>query len=57
MQLRLGGKRPEVAICDRGFKGKSKVSTTKIVIPKSPKKELHDTKKQRCVRDLDEGRQ
>ncbi len=33
------GKRPEVAICDRGFKGKSEVDTTKIVIPKSPKKE------------------
>jgi len=32
------GKRAEVAICDRGFKGKSKVGTTKIVIPKSPKK-------------------
>ena len=32
------GKRPEEAIYDRGFKGKSKVRTTKIVIPKSPKK-------------------
>ena len=32
------GKRPEVAICDRGFKGKSKIGSTKIIIPKSPKK-------------------
>ena len=32
------GQRPEVAICDRGFKGKSKVGSTKIIIPKSPKK-------------------
>ena len=32
------GRRPEVVICDRGFKGKSKLGSTKIIIPKSPKK-------------------
>ena len=32
------GKSPEVTICDRGFKGKSKVGSTKIIIPRSPKK-------------------
>ena len=32
------GQGPEAAICDRAFKGKSKIGSTKIIIPKSPKK-------------------
>jgi len=24
----IGGKKPEVALCDRGFKGKSKIGST-----------------------------
>ena len=33
----LVGKTPEVAICDRGFKGKTIVEGTRILIPKPPK--------------------
>jgi IS5 family transposase len=32
----LLGRRPKVAICDRGFRGKSFVDGTKVVIPKAP---------------------
>lgn len=35
---KLTGKEPEVAIVDRGYKGKSKIGGTKIINPKKPKK-------------------
>ena len=34
----LVGRRPEVAICDRGYRGTSSVDGTKVVIPKPPGK-------------------
>lgn len=34
----LRGQCPKVAICDRGYRGKSKVGETEILIPKSPGK-------------------
>ena len=34
----LRGKRPEIGICDRGYRGRSKVGDTRIVIPKPPLK-------------------
>jgi len=34
----LTGRRAKVAICDRGYRGKSNIGNTKIEIPKKPKK-------------------
>ena len=50
------GKGPEVAMCDRGFKGKSKIGSTKIIFQRVLKRRLHPIKNPRCVRDLDEVR-
>lgn len=34
----LVGRRAKVAICDRGYRGKSNINSTKIEIPKEPRK-------------------
>jgi IS5 family transposase len=44
----LVGRRPKVAICDRGFRGKSFVDGTKIVIPKAPGKRSTTYQKQKA---------
>lgn len=44
----LVGRRPKVAICDRGFRGKSYVNGTEIVIPKTPGKRSSTYQKQRA---------
>jgi IS5 family transposase len=44
----LVGRRPQVAICDRGFRGKSFVDGTKIVIPKAPGKRSTIYQKQKA---------
>lgn len=42
------GKRPEIAIVDRGYRGKSKVGTTEILLPKPPKKEAGEYEKRKA---------
>jgi len=32
------GRPPEVALCDKGCRGKSKIGSTRILIPPTPKK-------------------
>jgi len=44
----LVGRRPQVAICDRGFRGKAFVDGTKIVIPKAPGKRSTNYQKQKA---------
>jgi IS5 family transposase len=44
----LVGRRPKVAICDRGFRGKSFVDGTRIVIPKPPGKRSTAYQKQKA---------
>lgn len=44
----LVGRRPEVAICDRGFRGTSSVDGTKVVIPKPPGKRSTAYQKQKA---------
>ena len=44
----LVGQRPKVAICDRGFRGKSFVDETKVVIPKNPGKRATNYQKQKA---------
>jgi IS5 family transposase len=44
----LVGRRPKVAICDRGFRGKSIVDGTKIIIPKAPGNRSSKYKKQKA---------
>ncbi|MCJ7581560.1 MAG: IS5 family transposase [Candidatus Aminicenantes bacterium] len=44
----LVGRKPRVAICDRGFRGKSIVDGTKIVIPKAPGKRSTTYQKQKA---------
>ena len=34
----IRGVRPEIAICDRGYRGKSRIGDTRILIPSKPKK-------------------
>jgi len=45
---RLVGKSPKVAICDRGYRGVSKVGETKIVIPKPPGKRATEYQKRQA---------
>lgn len=44
----LVGRRPKVAICDRGFRGKSIVDGTKVVIPKPPGKRTTQYQRQKA---------
>ena len=44
----LVGRKPKVAICDRGFRGKSIVDGTKVVIPKPPGKRSTTYQKQKA---------
>ncbi len=44
----LRGRCPEVAICDRGYRGKSKVGETRILIPKPPGKRATAYQKQKA---------
>ena len=44
----LRGRCPEVAICDRGYRGKSKVGETRILIPKAPGKKATAYQKQKA---------
>jgi IS5 family transposase len=44
----LVGRKPQVAICDRGFRGTSFVDGTKIVIPKAPSKRSTTYQKQKA---------
>jgi len=44
----LIGKRPKVAICDRGYRGTSRVGDTQIVIPKPPGKRTSDYEKRKA---------
>jgi len=44
----LRGRCPEVAICDRGYRGKSKVGDTRILIPKAPGKRTTVYQKQKA---------
>jgi IS5 family transposase len=45
---KLRGKAPDVAICDRGYRGKSKIGETKIVTPKPPDKRATAYQKQKA---------
>lgn len=49
------GKRPERAYCDRGFRGRSNIEGTEIVIPDNPQKEGKRTKKARRRENSDAG--
>ena len=44
----LVGRRPKVAICDRGFRGKAFVEGTRIKIPKAPGKRTTNYQKQKA---------
>jgi len=44
----LRGKRPEIGICDRGYRGRGKVGNTRIVIPKPPLKRATAYEKQKA---------
>jgi len=44
----LRGERPEIGICDRGYRGRSKVGDTRIMIPKSPLKRATAYEKQKA---------
>ena len=44
----LRGRCPKVAICDRGYRGKSKVGDTRILIPKPPGKRATAYQKQKA---------
>jgi len=44
----LRGKRQEIGICDRGYRGRSKVGDTRIVIPKPPLKRATAYEKQKA---------
>jgi IS5 family transposase len=44
----LVGRRPKVAICDRGFRGKNFVDGTKVAIPKAPGKRATAYQKQKA---------
>ena len=44
----LVGRRAKVAICDRGYRGKSNVGGTKIEIPKNPKKRASTYEKRKA---------
>lgn len=43
-----GGNRPEVAIADRGYKGKTRIGETKILLPKPPKKNSSEYEKKKA---------
>lgn len=45
---RLRGKRPEIGICDRGYRGVSRVGDTQILIPKPPGKRASSYEKQKA---------
>jgi len=45
---RLTGRRPKVAIADRGYRGKKEVGTTKIALPKAPGKRTTNYEKQKA---------
>jgi len=44
----LRGERPRVAIVDRGYRGKSKIGETEILIPKPPKKGTSEYEKKKA---------
>lgn len=44
----LVGKRPDVAICDRGYKGNKFIDGTQIVIPKNPGKKVSAYERQKA---------
>ncbi len=44
----LRGMRPKVAIADRGYKGKTRIGETEILIPKSPKKQASQYEKKKA---------
>ena len=44
----LRGQCPEVAICDRGYRGKSRVGETKVLIPKTPRKKATPYQRQKA---------
>lgn len=44
----LRGERPEVGICDRGYKGSSRIGATQILIPKPPGKRATPYEKQKA---------
>ena len=45
---RLRGKMPEIGICDRGYRGVSRVGDTQILIPKPPGKRASSYEKQKA---------
>lgn len=45
---RLTGRSPAAAICDRGYRGRSKVSQTEVLIPKPPAKKATEYQKRRA---------
>jgi len=45
---RLVGRRPKVAICDRGFRGKRVVDGTEVILPKKPGKRATPYQKQKA---------
>ncbi|MCP3925486.1 MAG: IS5 family transposase [Desulfobacterales bacterium] len=45
---RLVGRRPKVAICDRGYRGKSKIDGVKILSPKPPGKKTTEYEKRKA---------
>ena len=46
--MELRGRCPEVAICDRGYRGKSKVGETEILIPKPSGKKATPYQRQKA---------
>lgn len=44
----LRGSRPKVAIADRGYKGKTRIGETEILIPKAPKKTASEYEKKKA---------
>lgn len=44
----LRGERPRVVIVDRGYRGKSKIGETEILIPKPPKKDASEYEKKKA---------
>ena len=45
---RIAKHRPKVALCDRGYRGKSKVEGTRIITPKSPGKKATPAQKEKA---------
>jgi len=45
---RIAKHRPKVALCDRGYRGKSKVEGTRIITPKSPGKKAMPAQKEKA---------